>query len=150
MVTRPSHNRSPPAAPRTARVALVVIILSFAAAGGAPEVFVRPRNVTSAQLTTMLGDARIDPAESRTPAAAAVFAALALSTSEQMLCAAAAGSGGRSFVLRVTVLPPSGAAGAPASYNHPVDVAPAGGEGWVRVSLTRPGAPPIATHRCRA
>lgn len=150
MVAVTSHNRSMRTTPGTAKAGLGVAVLLLVAAGGRPEVFVRPRNVTSAQLTAMLGDARIDPTESRTPAAAAVFAALAQSASEQMLCAAAARSGGRTFMLRVTVLPPSGASGAPASYNHPVEVSSAGAEGWVRVGLIRPGGSPIATYRCRA
>lgn len=127
------------------------VALSPIAAGGWPEVFVRPGNVTSGQLTAMLGDARIDAAESRGPVAAAIFAALAYAADEQLLCEAAANAGGRGFVLRVTVLPPSGAAGAPASYNHPVEVSGGGSGGWRRVSLPHPGsAAPIVTYRCRS
>lgn len=137
--------------PRTARAALGIAALSLIAAGGRPEVFVRPRNVTSGELTAMLGDGRIDAAESRGPVAAAIFAALAWAANEPMLCAAAANAGGRGFVLRVTVLPPSSAAGAPASYNHPVEVSGVGSDGWRRVSLAHPGsAAPIVTYRCRS
>lgn len=137
--------------PRTARAVLGVAALTLIAAGGRPEVFVRPRNVTSGQLTAVLGDGRIDAAESRGPVAAAIFAALAQAANEPMLCAAAANAGGRGFALRVTVLPASGAAGAPASYNHPVEVSGVGSDGWRRVSLAHPGsAAPIVAYRCRS
>lgn len=137
--------------PRTGRAVLGFAALSLIAAGGRPEVFVRPSNVTSGQLTAMLGDGRIDAAESRGPVAAAIFAALASAANEQLLCGAAANAGGRGFVLRVTVLPPSGAAGAPASYNHPVEVSGLESDGSRRVSLAHPGsAAPIIAYRCRS
>ena len=139
------------AMPRTARAVLGIAALSLIAAGGRPEVFVRPRDVTSDQLTAVLGDARIDAAESRGPVAAAIFAVLAWAANEPMLCAAAASAGGRDFMLRVTVLPPSGAGAAPLSYNHPVEVSGVGSDGWRRVSLAHPGsAAPIIAYRCRS
>ncbi|MDP1738004.1 MAG: hypothetical protein Q8L23_11255 [Caulobacter sp.] len=139
------------AMPRTARAVLGIAALSLIAAGGRPEVFVRPRDVTSDQLTAVLGDARIDAAESRGPVAAAIFAVLAWAANEPMLCGAAANAGGRGFVLRVTVLPPSGAGAAPLSYDHPVEVSGVGSDGWRRVSLAHPGsAAPIVTYRCRS
>lgn len=145
-----SYNRSMRTMPRLARAALGLAVLSLIAAGGRPEVFVRPRNVTSAHLAVMLGDARIDAAESRGPVAAAIFIALSQTVSEPLLCSAVADNGGRGFMLRVTVLPSLGAAGTPASYNHPVEVLGVESDGRRRVSLAHPGsAAPIVAYRCR-
>jgi len=133
---------------RTASAVLAVAVLAGTGAGGRPEVFVRPRLDGAGTLSVLLGDGRIDAGESRTPAAAAIFAALASAASEQVLCRAAAEAGGRAFALRVTVLQSS--AGAPSSYNHPVNVAPAGADGMRRVSLAHPGSgAAIVAYRCR-
>ncbi len=151
MAGETANNPSIRTMPRTAQAVLGFAALSLIAAGGAPEAFVRLSNVSSDQLSAVLDDERIDAAESRGPVAAAIFAALAFAANEPMLCGAAANAGGRGFMLRVTVLPPSGAAGAPASYNHPVEVSGVGSDGRRRVSLAHPGsAVPIIAYHCRS